>query len=195
MKRLVIVRHGATEWSGNGRHTGSTDIALTPAGEEAATALGRRLSELGLDPVRCLASPRRRAVTTARRAGIGGALETEPRLAELDYGDYEGRTTVDIRRERPGWDLFRDGCPGGETVLAAGRRADDLLESLAPEEGDGDVALVGHGHFSRILAARYLGLPADQARLLSLGTASLSLLGHEHEWRAVLFWNDQGQPA
>ncbi len=191
MKRLVIVRHGETEWSADGRHTGSTDIPLTPAGRAAATALARRLVELGVAPVRCLSSPRTRAVETARLAGLGDNLVTDERLSELDYGDYEGRTTVDIRAERPGWDLFRDSCPGGETLDAAGRRADDLLASLAPEEGDGDVALAGHGHFSRILAARYLGLPAEQARHLALGTASLSLLGHEHEWRAVLLWNDQ----
>lgn len=191
MKRLVIVRHGETEWSANGRHTGRTDIPLTPAGRDRATALGRRMTELGLGPVRALSSPRTRAVETARLAGLGDNLVVDERLAELDYGEYEGRTTVDIRAERPGWDLFRDACPGGETLEDGGRRADDLIASLAPEEGDGDIALAGHGHFSRILAARYLGLPASQARLLALGTASLSLLGHEHEWRAMLLWNDQ----
>ena len=191
MKRLVVVRHGATEWSANGRHTGRSDIALTPVGQEAATALGRRLVELGVVPGRCLSSPRIRAVETARLAGLGEQLVTDERLAELDYGDYEGRTTADIRNERPDWDLFRDGCPGGETLADAGGRADDLLASIAAEEGDGDVALVGHGHFSRILATRYIGLPAEEARHLALGTASLSLLAHEHEWRAILLWNDQ----
>ena len=191
MKRLVVVRHGATEWSTNGRHTGRSDIALTALGEEAATALGRRLVELGVAPGRCLSSPRIRAVETARRAGLGEQLVTDERLAELDYGDYEGRTTADIRKERPGWDLFRDGCPGGETLADAGGRADDLLASIAPEEGDGDVALVGHGHFSRILATRYVGRPTEEARHLALGTASLSLLAHEHEWRAIFLWNDQ----
>ena len=191
MKRLVVVRHGATEWSANGRHTGHTDIPLTAGGEEAATALGRRLMELGVAPTACRSSPRIRAVETARRAGLGGGLVTDERLAELDYGDYEGRTTADIRKERPDWDLFRDGCPGGETLTDAGRRADDLLGSIAPETGEGDVALVGHGHFSRILATRYIGQPAEEARHLALGTASLSLLAHEHEWRAILLWNDQ----
>ncbi len=191
MKRLVIVRHGETEWSASGRHTGRTDIALTPAGEAAAKGLGRGLAELGVSPTVRLSSPRVRATETAHLAGLGDGLVTDDRLAELDYGDYEGRTTVDIRAERPTWDLFRDGCPGGETIEAAGLRADDLLSSLAPEEGDGDVALAGHGHFSRILAARYLGLPAEQARHFALGTASLSLLGHEHEWRCLLLWNHE----
>jgi len=194
MKRLVIVRHGETEWSAGGRHTGSTDISLTPAGEVAAACLGGCLAELGIAPTVRLSSPRARAVETARRAGLGDGLVTDERLAELDYGDYEGRTTVDIRADRPTWDLFRDGCPGGETIEDAGRRADDLLASLAPEEGDGDVALAGHGHFSRILAARYLGLPAEQARHFALGTASLSVLGHEHEWRCLLLWNDEVHP-
>jgi len=191
MKRLVIVRHGETEWSAGGQHTGRTDIALTPAGEAAATGLGRRLTEKGLAPTMRLSSPRSRAVNTARLAGLGDGLVIDDRLAELDYGDYEGRTTAEIRAERPGWDLFRDGCPGGETIEAAGRRADDLLASLAPEEADGDVALAGHGHFSRIVGARYLTLPAEQARHFALGTASLSLLGHEHEWRCFLLWNDE----
>jgi len=191
MKRLVIVRHGETEWSASGRHTGRTDIALTPAGEAAAQGLGNSLVELGVAPTVRLSSPRTRAIETARLAGLGEGLVTDDRLAELDYGDYEGRTTADIRSERPTWDLFRDGCPGGETIETAGRRADDLLSSLAPEEGDGDVALAGHGHFSRILAARYLKLAAEEARHFALGTASLSLLGHEHEWRCVLLWNHE----
>ena len=173
MKRLVLVRHGETEWSATGRHTSRTDVPLTARGEELARTLGRRVEELGMVPTACLSSPRRRAVDTARFAGLGEALTTDDRLQELDYGEYEGRTTVDIRSERPDWDLFRDGCPGGETPAQAGRRADDLLAELAPEEGQGDVALVGHGHFSRILAARYLGLDAERARFLGLGTASL----------------------
>ncbi|MGI9079966.1 MAG: histidine phosphatase family protein [Acidimicrobiales bacterium] len=191
MKRLVIVRHGETEWSRSGQHTGSTDIELTPAGKAGATALGHRLGELGLAPTVRLSSPRVRAIETARLAGLGDGLVVDERLREVDYGDYEGRTTADIRKDRPGWEMFRDGCPGGETIEDAGRRADDLLASLAPEEGDDVVSLSGHGHFSRVLTARYLGLPAFQGRLLALGTASLSLLGHEHEWRALLKWNDQ----
>ncbi|MDQ4133275.1 MAG: histidine phosphatase family protein [Actinomycetota bacterium] len=190
MKRLVIVRHGATEWSVDGRHTGRTDIPLSPEGEAAARTLGHRLRQLGLSPVRVLSSPRQRAVNTARLAGLGDDLETTDRLQELDYGDYEGRKTVDIRRERPSWDLFRDGCPNGETLGAAGQRADALLSELAPEDGSGDVALFGHGHFSRILGARYIGLPAPDARYLALSTACICILGHEHEWRAIHLWND-----
>ncbi len=191
MKRLVIVRHGETEWSATGRHTGRSDVPLTPMGEEAARRLGARLAELGITPAVRLTSPRRRAVTTARLAGLGDGLITDDRLAEVDYGEYEGRTTAEIRQTSPGWDLFRDGCPGGETMAGAGRRADGLLDDLAPESGAGDVVLVGHGHFSRVVAARYLGWPPQQARCLALGTASLSILGHEHEWRALLLWNDR----
>ncbi len=190
MKRLVIVRHGATEWSANGRHTGSTDIPLTPEGEAAARMLGRRLRDLGLSPVRAFSSPRQRAINTARLAGLGENLEVTDKLQELDYGDYEGRTTVDIRSERPDWDLFRDGSPNGETLDEAGARADSLFAELAPNEGSGDIALFGHGHFSRILGARYIGLPAQDARYLALSTASISVLGHEHEWRAIHLWND-----
>ena len=191
MKRLVLLRHGETEWSATGKHTSRTDVALTPAGEEAARALGRRLEQLGITPGRQVSSPRRRAVDTALLAGLGDGLESDERLTEVDYGEYEGLTTVEIRRHRPSWVLWRDGSPGGETMDEAGRRADDLLASLAPEEGDGDLVLVGHGHFLRLLAARYLDLSPSQARHLALGTASISVLGHEHEWRALHLWNDR----
>ena len=191
MKRLVFVRHGETEWSATGRHTSRTDVALTAAGEEAARALGRRLDQLGVTPARRITSPRRRAFDTAVLAGLGDGLETDERLTEVDYGEYEGLTTVEIRGDRPSWVLWRDGSPGGETMEDAGRRADDLLASLAPEEGDGDVVLVGHGHFLRVLAARYLYLSPSQARHLGLATASVSVLGHEHEWRSLLLWNDR----
>lgn len=191
MRRLVIVRHGETEWSASGQHTGSTDIPLTAGGEAAARRLGDQLKALGLAPVRVLSSPRQRALATARLAGLGANLEVTDLLQELDYGAYEGRTTADIREERPTWDLFRDACPGGETLESAGERADRLLAQLAPEEGSGDVAVVGHGHFSRILGARYIGLAAADARYLALSTASISVLGHEHEWRAIMLWNTQ----
>lgn len=190
MTRVVIVRHGETEWSASGQHTGSTDIPLTAEGEAAARALGARLEALGVSPTRVLSSPRQRAIATATLAGLAENLEITDLLAELDYGDYEGRTTVEIREERPAWDLFRDGCPGGETLDAAGRRADRLLAELVPEDGTGDVVVVGHGHFSRILGARYIGMPVPDARYLGLSTASISLLGHEHEWRAIHLWND-----
>ncbi len=191
MKRLVFVRHGETEWSATGKHTSRTDVALTPAGEEAARALGRRLGQLEITPGRRVSSPRRRAIDTAVLGGLGEGLEIDDRLTEVDYGEYEGLTTVEIRRHRPSWVLWRDGSPGGETMDEAGRRADALLASLTPDEGEGDLVLVGHGHFMRLLAARYLDLSPSQARHLALGTASISVLGHEHEWRALLLWNDR----
>ncbi|HUQ62595.1 MAG TPA: histidine phosphatase family protein [Acidimicrobiales bacterium] len=190
MKRLVVLRHGETEWSASGRHTGRKDIPLTFEGERKARLLGQRLVHFGIEPVRVLSSPRQRALKTALLAGLDQhRIEATELLAELDYGEYEGRTTEEIRSETPSWNLFKDGCPGGETLEAAGDRADELLAEVAPEDGAGDVALVGHGHFSRILAARYLGLDASSASGFALDTASLSILGHEHEWRAVLLWN------
>lgn len=190
MKRLILVRHGETEWSRSGRHTGRTDVPLTTAGEDQALAVGAELSKLDVHPVRSLTSPLQRAVVTADLAGFPEA-ELDRRLVEVDYGDYEGRTSAEIREERPGWDLFRDGCPAGESIAAAGARADAVLADLAPDDGDGDVLLFGHGHFTRVLAARYLGLPAEHARLLALGTATISILGHEHWWRAIRLWNHE----
>lgn len=189
MKRLVLVRHGETEWSRDGRHTGTTDVPLTDAGRRAAEGIAARLQRLDVSPARVVSSPLQRAVDTARLAGLGPDIELDPRLRELDYGDYEGRTSDEIRAERPGWNLFRDGSPGGERVEDAAARAADLLADVAPDEGSGDVVLVGHGHQSRVLAAQYLLLPPAAACNLALGTAALSLLGHEHWWRAILVWN------
>jgi broad specificity phosphatase PhoE len=172
---IYLVRHGETEWSRARRHTGRTDLPLSPVGEAEAKALGQHLRGLEVD--RVLSSPMTRAVTTARLAGFGDRLETSDALLEFDYGDYEGLTTAQIRAARPGWDLFRDGCPGGETVEDAAARARALLFS--------------HGHLLRILAACRLGLPPEAARHLFLGTASLSVLGDEHEWPAILLWNEQ----
>jgi broad specificity phosphatase PhoE len=184
---LYLVRHGETEWSRARRHTGRTDVLLSPAGEAEALALGAHLDGLEVD--RVLASTLQRATTTARLAGFGGRLETTPALLEFDYGDYEGLTTPQIHAERPGWDLFRDGCPGGETAAAVAERARRLLDELTGE--DGRVMLFGHGHQLRILATCWLGLPPDAARHLFLGTASVSVLGREHDWPAVLLWNEQ----
>jgi broad specificity phosphatase PhoE len=184
---LYLVRHGETEWSRARRHTGRTDVPLSPAGEAEARALGAHLDGLEID--RVLASPLARATTTARLAGFGAHLETTRALLEFDYGEYEGLTTPQIRAGRPGWDLFRDGCPGGETVGAAAERARRLVAELAA--GDGRVMLFGHGHHLRILAACYLALPPEAARHLFLGTASVSVLGREHDWPAVLLWNEQ----
>jgi probable phosphoglycerate mutase len=131
-------------------------------------------------------SPRQRARRTAELAGFEEAAPDDP-LVELDYGDYEGRTTAEIREERPDWLLWRDGCPGGESIDDAGRRADRVLERIASVEGD--VLLFGHGHFSRVLGARSLGLPASEGRLLMLDPASISLIGSEHGARAIRAWN------
>ena len=185
---MYLVRHGETEWSRARRHTGRTDVPLNEVGEAEAKALGQHLRGLEVD--RVLSSPLIRAVTTARLAGFGDRLETTDALLEFDYGDYEGLTTPEIRASRPGWDLFRDGCPGGETVEAAAARARGLLAELTAA-GDGRVLLFSHGHQLRILTTRFLGLPPDAARHLFLGTASLSVLGIEHEWPAILLWNEQ----
>jgi broad specificity phosphatase PhoE len=184
---MYLVRHGETEWSRARRHTGRTDLPLSPAGEAEAKALGQHLRGLEVD--RVLSSPLARAVTTARLAGFGDRLETTDALLEFDYGDYEGLTTPEIRASRPGWDLFRDGCPGGETVEAAAARARPLLAELTA--AGGRTLLFSHGHQLRILSACYLGLAPEAARHLFLGTASLSVLGTEHEWPAVLLWNEQ----
>ena len=141
------------------------------------------------DVDRVLSSPLTRATTTAALAGFGDRVELTDALLEVDYGDYEGLTTTEIRASRPGWDLFRDGCPGGETVEDAAARARPLLADLAAPGGR--ALLFSHGHQLRILTAVFLGLPPDTARHLFLGTASLSVLGVEHEWPAVLLWNEQ----
>ena len=185
---MYLVRHGETEWSRARRHTGRTDVPLSPVGEAEAKALGQHLQGLEVD--RVLSSPLTRAVTTARLAGFGDRLETSDALLEFDYGDYEGLTTPEIRASRPGWDLFRDGCPGGETVEAAAGRARALLADLAA--AGGRALLFSHGHQLRILATRFLGLPPDAARHLFLGTASLSVLGVEHETGPTVLQHDAG---
>jgi probable phosphoglycerate mutase len=185
---MYLVRHGETEWSRARRHTGRTDVPLNEVGEAEAKALGQHLRGLEVD--RVLSSPLIRAVTTARLAGFGDRLETTDALLEFDYGDYEGLTTREIRASRPGWDLFRDGCPGGETVEAAAARARGPLAELTAA-GGGRVLLFSHGHQLRILTACYLGLPPETARHLFLGTASLSVVGTEHEWPTILLWNEQ----
>ena len=184
---LYLVRHGETEWSRARRHTGRTDLPLSPAGEAEARALGRHLRGLEVD--RVLSSPLTRATATAALAGFGDRVKLTDALLEVDYGDYEGLTTAEIRASRPGWDLFRDGCPGGETVEDAAARARALLGELAAS--DGRVLLFSHGHQLRVLSAVFLGLPPDSARHLFLGTASLSVLGVEHDWPAILLWNEQ----
>jgi broad specificity phosphatase PhoE len=188
VKRLVLVRHGQTEWTLEGRHTGRTDVPLTPEGEKQARFLGQRLRRVGVEPLRVLSSPRQRAIETARLAGFE-IPEVTHLLVEFDYGEYEGRTSAEIRTENPDWDLFTDGCPGGETPDQVAQRASRLLADLAPEDGGGDVLLFAHGHILRILATTYLGQPPSDARHLFLDTAAVCVLGHEHSWRAIRLWN------
>jgi probable phosphoglycerate mutase len=186
---IWLVRHAETEWSRSGRHTGVTDVPLTPLGGEQARRLRSLLA--GHAFARVLTSPRTRARETARLAGHPDALPCDL-LVEYDYGRYEGLTTEQIRRERPGWELFRDGAEGGERPEEIAARMDRLLALLEPGTGaatGGDVLLFGHGHATRALAARYLGLPVGVAGRLCLDAASLSILGHEHDHPALRLWN------
>lgn len=186
MGELILLRHGETEWSRTGRHTGRTDVALTPRGEEQAKALAPLLE--GRNIVLTLVSPAQRARRTAELAGLPH-VEIDDRLWEWDYGAYEGRTTPEIRKERPGWYLWTDGVPGGETVDQVGARADAVIERALPYLAEGDVALVAHGHVLRVLAARWLGLPAADGRLFRLDTGTLSTLGTEHDRPVISSWN------
>ena len=186
LPQVVLVRHGETAWSRSGQHTGRTDVPLTDLGrrqgETLADVLGRRRF------ARVLTSPLRRALDTCRLAGLGPQAELCADLVEWDYGGYEGRTTPDIRREVPGWSLFRDGVPDGETADDVGRRADRVISAV--RLGEGDVALFGHGHILRVVAVRWLGLAPAEGRHLALDTASVSILGWEREVPAVWRWND-----
>jgi broad specificity phosphatase PhoE len=182
---LVLARHGETEWSRGGKHTGRTDLSLTEEGRVQAELLGTSLAGIRFE--RVYTSPLSRAADTCRLAGLDGAAEVREELLEWDYGDYEGRTTPEIREERPGWLLWRDGCPGGEMAADVGARADRLLTEL--DEVEGTVALFAHGHVLRVLAARWLGLGPEAGALLALSTATLSVLGYERETRVVRRWN------
>jgi len=170
--KVHLIRHGETEWSLSGQHTGSTDIALTPHGEAQARGLAQRLGSV--DFTHIFTSPRRRAQQTYALSGLTPASEVESDLAEWNYGDYEGLRSVDIRAARPGWNLFRDGCPNGESPTQVCERADRLIVRL--RKLSGNVALFTHGHLGSVLAARWIGLPMLNAQNLPLGTASLSVL-------------------
>jgi probable phosphoglycerate mutase len=183
---LWLLRHGETEWSISGQHTGRTDVPLTEHGVEQARAMHDMLG--GVHPALVLCSPRSRAQDTARLAGFPDVVVDDD-LAEWDYGYYEGRTTEEIRAEDPGWDLFSHGVPGGETVAQVSTRADRVLGRAAEALPRGPVVLVGHGHFSRVLGARWIGLSACGGANLLLGTAAPSLLGMYHGQPVIARWN------
>jgi len=175
--RLFFIRHGDTEWSTSGRHTSTSDIPLNTLGESRAEALAGLLSPFHFD--RVLVSPRLRARRTCQLAGLGADAQEEPDLAEWDYGAYEGKTSAEIRQGRPGWHLFRDGCPNGELPEQVAARADRLLDRLRPLPGL--TALFSHGHFGRVLGARWIGLPVIAGARLLLDPATISVLSHEHD--------------
>lgn len=184
-----MIRHGETEWSLAGRHTGSTDIPLTAEGELQARAIGRLLAGRRFDVVR--SSPKRRARRTAELAGFADRLEISDDLLEVDYGEYEGLTTNEIWERRPEWELFHDGCPGGETAERISARVDRIREHL---DGDAHVLLFGHGHCLRALAVRYLGLPIRAAAQVRLDPGSLSILSIERDGPTLVLWNRRVPP-
>jgi len=185
---VYIARHGETRWAKIGRHTGATDIPLTERGEANARALGQRLQALDVSAV--LNSPLQRAWRTCELAGFGERARTDDELVEWDYGAYEGKTTPEIQQERPGWEVFRDGCPQGDSVSQVAARADRAIARLRSMEGS--VLMFSHSHFLRVLAARWLGLEAEVGRCLYLGTGAFSILGYEHgrDDPVIHLWND-----
>ena len=184
-REIWLIRHGETEWSRSGAHTGRTDLPLTAAGRDNAVAIGRWLNGRAFALV--LSSPMERARDTCRVAGYGDAAHVDANLCEWDYGDYEGRTTPDIQTERPARSLWRDGVPNGETIEQVAARAEAVLaRALA---ADGDTALFAHGHILRILTARWLQLDPRCGSLFALSTASVSTLGYERETRVISCWN------
>jgi broad specificity phosphatase PhoE len=185
---IYLARHGETAWSLSGQHTGLTDLPLTERGERNARALGERLK--GLAFAKVFTSPLQRAVRTCDLAGFGGAAEVDRDLLEWNYGQYEGRLTAEIHAERPDWQLFRDGCPGGESPDQVGARADRVVGRVRAAEGD--VLLFSSGHFLRVLAACWLGLAPAAGRFFLLSTASLSALGYEHNRSqpVIRLWDD-----
>lgn len=188
LPNIYLVRHGETAWSLSGQHTGLTDLPLTTRGEENARALGRRLRGIAIASV--LASPLKRALRTCELAGFGDRAVLDHDLVEWDYGDYEGLRTAEIHERRPDWQLFHDGCPGGENPEQIGARADRLIERLRAIAGD--VLIFSSGHILRVLTARWLGLEPVAGRLFALGTASVSMLGYENNLSqpAIRLWNE-----
>ncbi len=188
---VYLARHGETAWTISRQHTGVTDLPLTAQGEAEALRLGERLERLTFAAV--LTSPLRRAVRTCEMAGFGSAADVEPDLVEWNYGEYEGRTSAEIHAERPDWQLFRDGCPGGESPDQVGARADRVVRRVRAIEGN--VLLFSSGHFLRVFAARWLGLEPGAGRYFVLGTASLSAVGYEHDRSepVIRFWDETPQ--
>lgn len=186
---IHLVRHGETEWSLSGRHTGRSDIPLTANGEEAARKLAARLEGLSVSAV--WSSPSQRARNTCRLAGYDTDAVIKPDLAEWDYGAYEGVTTKEILAERPGWQLFRDGCPNGETVADVGARADRIIAEL--RQANTPILIFSSSHFLRVLAARWIGLPAQDGSRFILDTTSISILGYEHDLTEPVIrrWNQR----
>jgi broad specificity phosphatase PhoE len=186
--KVVLVRHGETEWSASGQHTSHTDLPLLDSGRRDAEALAPVLAGFRFSVV--LSSPMRRALDTCTLGGLGGQVEIDPDLMEWDYGDYEGITTPEIRRTVPGWRVWTHPTPNAETADQVSARADRVITRSRPivDRGE-DVALFGHGHLSRVIAARWLKLAATDGRLFALHAGSLSILGHERETPVIELWN------
>lgn len=181
MKQLYLCRHGETEWTLSGQHTGTTDLSLTKKGQEQAALLRGQIAKVEFDAI--FTSPKKRALETCK----GLPHQKDPDLCEWNYGEYEGKTSEEIQKIRPGWNLFHDGAPGGETADDVGRRADAFLKKALSYSGN--VAVFSHGHFLRVLAARYLGLEPKMGKIFNLSVASLSILGYERKQPVVLLWN------
>jgi probable phosphoglycerate mutase len=189
LTHLYLIRHGETEWSLAGQHTSRTDVPLTEKGEQNARQLAERLSSVRFTEV--CTSPRLRARQTCELAGFGTRNKEEADLAEWEYGDYEGLRSSEIQHLRPGWNIFRDGCPNGESTTQVSARADRLIARLRTLEGK--AALFSHGHFCRVLAARWTGAPLEDGRRLLLSPASISILAYEHdnlEEPVITLWNE-----
>jgi broad specificity phosphatase PhoE len=184
--RLFLVRHGETDWAASGRHTGWTDIPLNDRGRRQAAQLAERLAGESFD--RVFSSPLSRALETCRLVGLGDRVIVDPDLREWDYGEYEGRKTDEIREEVPGWTIWSDDVPGGEPIAAVAMRLDRVIARAL--ESDGDVAVFGHGHALRILAARWLGLGPAAGAMFELSTATISRLGWERERSVIELWNE-----
>ena len=188
LPKIYLARHGETIWSLSGQHTGMTDIPLTEQGEKNAKQLGKQLE--GLTFAKVFSSPLQRALKTCELAGFGATVIPDPLLEEWNYGDYEGRTTTEIQQKQPEWFIFRDGCPGGESPKQVAQRCDQMIEKM--KAINGDILIFAHAHILRMLTTRWLGLSAEEGRLYFLSTASLSILGYEHNLSepVIRLWND-----